>query len=138
MNQVTLVDLPPDVRRWRDLARCVSITSAALDKALHERHGLGMSEFEVLDRLAESAKQSVRMQELGEALHLSQSALSRAVARLEKEQLVVRGLCDTDRRGVYVCLTDTGRDRWAQAQPTHRSVLAKAFADAPAQASPGD
>lgn len=131
-----MVDLPPDVRRWRDLARCFSVTSAALDKALHEQHGLGMSEFEVLDRLAESAKQSVRMQELGEALHLSQSALSRAVARLEKDRFVTRGMCDTDRRGVYVCLTDAGRERWAQARPTHRAVLAKVFGDAPAATGP--
>ncbi len=129
MSQGSSADLPPDVRRWRDVARCFTQASCHLEKALHERHGLGMSEFEVLDRLAESAKQSVRMQELGEELHLSQSALSRAVARLEKDGLVTRGLCATDRRGVFVCLTDAGRERWQAACPTHRAVLAEVLAD---------
>lgn len=92
-----------------------------------------MSDFEILDRLvepqaeaeppqAEAAK--VRMQELGDEVHLSQSALSRAVARLEKEGLVDRCLCPDDRRGVFVCLTPAGRLRWEAASVTHREVLA--------------
>lgn len=106
-----------------------TVVSCQLDKALHERHGLGMSEFEVLDRIAETAERSMRMHDLGEAVHLSQSALSRAVARLDKDGLVSRGLCDFDRRAIFVCLTDAGYERWQEAHPTHRAVLAQTFAD---------
>ena len=56
-------------------------------------------------------------------MHLSQSALSRVVARLEAEGLVERVMCKTDRRGVFACLTEAGRERHAQARPTHRGVL---------------
>ncbi len=115
----------PLVANWRELARAFSVTSCRLDKALHERHGLGMSEFEILDRLAESKGDSVRMHDLGEAVHLTQSALSRAVARLEKDGLVTRGLCSDDRRAVFVCVTEAGRGRWQEALPTHREVLAE-------------
>ena len=120
-------EIRPDalVANWREVARAFSLTSCRLDKALHERHGLGMSEFEILDRLAESGSDSVRMHDLGEAVHLTQSALSRAVARLEKDGLVTRGLCSDDRRAVFVCVTDAGRDRWQAALPTHREVLAE-------------
>ncbi|MEO5876007.1 MAG: MarR family transcriptional regulator [Streptosporangiaceae bacterium] len=114
------------VVEWRELARQVAQTTCRLDKALQDRHGLGMSEFELLDRLSESSA-SMRMQELGDAVHLTQSALSRAVARLEKDGLVARGMCESDRRGVSVCLTDAGRARWHEAMPTHRSVLEESF-----------
>lgn len=118
-------DPPPHVRQWRDLARVFSATSCQLDKTLHERHGLGMSEFEILDRLAESRECVARMQELAEEVHLSQSALSRAVDRLEREGLVERASCATDRRGVFVKITDGGRERWREACPTQRAVLAE-------------
>ena len=61
--------------------------SCALDDALGD-HGLGMSEFEVLERLACKCGERPRMQELAAAVHLSQSALSRTVGRLEKDGLV--------------------------------------------------
>src|SRR3954469_2455080 len=115
------------VVEWRELARQVAQTTCRLDKALQNQHGLGMSEFELLDRLAEGGSPNMRMQELGEAVHLTQSALSRAVARLEKDGLVTRGMCESDRRGVSVCLPDTGRSRWQEALPTHRSVLEESF-----------
>ncbi|MEV4414718.1 MarR family transcriptional regulator [Catellatospora sp. NPDC049609] len=111
------------VKAWRELSRQFSSVSCALESALKEQHELGMSEFEVLDRLAEDPHQSLRMQDLGEVIHLSQSALSRTVARLEKDGLVERVLCASDRRGVYVSLTDAGRERHAAARPVHRQVI---------------
>lgn len=83
-----------------------------------------MSEFEVLERLAESSEHKFRAQELAETVHLSQSALSRLIGRLEGHGLVERGLCDMDRRGIYVLLTEAGRQRHAEAARTHRAVLA--------------
>ena len=114
------------VDAWRDLLGRYHSTWCALDRELREGHGLGASEFEVLDQLTESCcdTPSLRMQELGKRVHLSQSALSRVVARLEADGLVTRALCADDRRGIYVELTGDGRARHAAAAPTHRSVLA--------------
>jgi DNA-binding MarR family transcriptional regulator len=81
-----------------------------------------VSEFEVLERLATA--DGSRVQELAGAVHLSQSALSRTVARLEKDGLVHRSMCEDDRRGISVCLTPEGRGRYEAALPTHRRVLA--------------
>jgi DNA-binding MarR family transcriptional regulator len=78
----------------------------------------------VLERLTESKDHKFRVQELADAVHLSQSALSRLIGRLEQHGLVQRVLCDLDRRGIYVTLTDEGRRRHAAAVPTHRAVLA--------------
>ena len=113
-----------DVTSWRALAASHAVVSCALDRELGERHGLGVSDFEVLERLAESEDHKFRVQELANAVHLSQSALSRLIGRLEQHGLVERCLCDLDRRGIYVTLTDEGRRRHAAAVPTHRAVLA--------------
>ena len=109
---------------WRELLSRHARTVCALDDALGD-HGLGMSEFEVLERLACECGERPRMQELAAAVHLSQSALSRTVGRLEKDGLVSRAMCPEDRRGVAVCLTDEGRERYEAARPTHRRVLAE-------------
>ena len=113
-----------EVAAWRALAASHAVVSCALDRELGERHGLGVSDFEVLERLAESEDHKFRVQELAGAVHLSQSALSRLIGRLEQHGLVQRVLCDLDRRGIYVCLTEAGRRRHAEALPTQRAVLA--------------
>jgi DNA-binding MarR family transcriptional regulator len=106
---------------WRDLLSRHARTACALDRELSANHGLGMSEYEVLDRLAGGTANKV--QDLHGEIHLSQSALSRTIARLEKDGLVVRAMCPEDRRGVSVCLTPAGQERYEAARPTHRRVL---------------
>src|SRR5689334_2069011 len=113
------------VTAWRELSACHAAACAALERELGERHGLGISDFEVLERLAESDGRKFRAQDLAEAVHLSQSALSRLVDRLARHGLVERCGCDVDRRGVYVVLTEAGERRHAEAVPTHRDVLAR-------------
>ena len=119
------VKSPGVVDMWRALAASHATVIAALERDLGERHGLGVSEFEVLERLAEDEQHKFRVQELAESVHLSQSALSRLIGKLEQHGLVQRSLCDLDRRGIYVCLTEAGKRRHAEAQPTQRAVLAK-------------
>ena len=113
------------VSTWRELLETHHRTSSALERRLQSEHGIGVSEYEVLERLAVTEKDARRMQELADAVHLSQSALSRVVARLEADGLVTRGMCPEDRRGIMACLTDDGRERYHAARPTHRAVLAE-------------
>lgn len=113
------------VEEWRDLLERHARLTSALERRLQDEHGLGVSEYEVLERLAGADKPERRMQELADAVHLSQSALSRVVARLEADGLVTRGMCSEDRRGIFACLTDSGRERYEAARPTQRGVLAE-------------
>ncbi|MEU4542642.1 MarR family transcriptional regulator [Nonomuraea dietziae] len=118
------------VAAWHDVLAKHAKTLCALERELGDKHDLGVSEFEVLDRIVSSECRKFRVQELADEVHLSQSALSRVVARLEKGGLVTRGVCDMDRRGVFVCITDEGRARHAAALPAHRAVLTAVFAPA--------
>ncbi|WP_432988169.1 MarR family winged helix-turn-helix transcriptional regulator [Dactylosporangium sp. CA-233914] len=113
------------VERWRSLLTSYNEIAGHLERALSERHGLTLSEFEILDRLVAQDCEKRRMQDLAADMYLSQSALSRAVARLEKHGLVARALCEADRRGVFVNLTEEGLTRHTAARRTHLSILAE-------------
>jgi DNA-binding MarR family transcriptional regulator len=115
------------VQQWRDMLALHARTQCELDRALHQ-HGLCASDFEVLDVLAEGADCRYRVQEIAEHVHLSQSALSRLIARLEKDGLVERGMCAEDRRGVKVALTGKGRALHDEVLPVQRAVLGRMLA----------
>jgi DNA-binding MarR family transcriptional regulator len=113
------------VGAWREMQARHAAVCSALDRELGDRHGLGISDFEVLDRLAENPSCEWRAQDLAESVHLSQSALSRLVDRLARAGLVERCACDNDRRGIFVLLTEAGTRKHAAAAATHRAVLAR-------------
>ncbi|MBE8470539.1 MarR family winged helix-turn-helix transcriptional regulator [Streptomyces justiciae] len=116
------------VEQWRDILALHARTQCELDRALHQ-HGLCASDFEVLDVLADGRAKGdacfYRVQEISDRIHLSQSALSRLIARLEKDGLVERGMCPEDRRGVRVGLTDKGRTLHGEVLPVQRAVLTR-------------
>ncbi|MEU0642826.1 MarR family winged helix-turn-helix transcriptional regulator [Streptomyces umbrinus] len=140
--------------QWRDILSVHARTMCEIDRELHP-HGLGASDFEVLDILASTTAASgpdtgshtgrgtntgsgsgsgagpveqCRVQNIADRVHLSQSALSRLIGRLEKEGLVERSVCQEDRRGVWVALTGKGRDLHTEVRPLQRAVLARMLA----------
>ncbi|MFR9792835.1 MarR family winged helix-turn-helix transcriptional regulator [Streptomyces sp. MB22_4] len=117
--------------QWRGILTLHARTQCELDRTLNV-HGLCASDFEVLDLLAECRGphgRAYRVQEISERVHLTQSALSRLIGRLEKEGLVERGVCAEDRRGVRVALTRKGRALHAEVRPVQRAVLARMLAE---------
>ncbi|MFJ9348101.1 MarR family winged helix-turn-helix transcriptional regulator [Streptomyces sp. NPDC101237] len=119
--------------RWRDILSVHARTMCEIDRVLHP-HGLGASDFEVLDRLAAETPAEgdhCRVQNLVGQVHLSQSALSRLIGRLEKDGLVERSVCVEDRRGVWVALTPRGRALHAEVRPLQRAALERML-DTPA------
>jgi DNA-binding MarR family transcriptional regulator len=113
------------VGQWRELLARHARVTAALERELQRRHQLSVTELEALQRLAERDGGGCRLQQLVEDVHMSQSALSRLVARLEDEGLVSRTSCTDDRRGINAALTDAGRQRVREAEATQQDVLAQ-------------
>jgi DNA-binding MarR family transcriptional regulator len=123
------------LKQWGDLESAHARVREALERALEREHQLSLTEYEVLRRLAESSGPSPpfttetakgrRIQELADEVHLSQSALSRLVDRLEQAGYVMRATCHHDRRGIFACITDEGRKAEGAARPTHVEVLAE-------------
>ncbi|MFL6116625.1 MAG: MarR family transcriptional regulator [Catenulispora sp.] len=127
------------VEQWRDLVARKTRVWNALELELDRRYGLSASEFEVLDTLSEyDCAKPPRVQQLASHVPVTQSALSRMIGRLESQHLVTRTLCNDDRRGIYVVLTDEGRALLDQARPTHREILAAELGAAPSASEPAE
>jgi DNA-binding MarR family transcriptional regulator len=114
-------------RAWRGLLRAHACLSKRLDAAMDQVHGLPLTSYEVLDRLEDSSGGRMRMCDLAEQAQLSRSGLTRLVDRLERESLLERCSCDHDARGSFACLTETGRERLAEARVTHLAVVREQF-----------
>ncbi|NYI06882.1 MarR family winged helix-turn-helix transcriptional regulator [Allostreptomyces psammosilenae] len=115
---------------WRSLAALHARIEIRIERALQAAHGLSVSEYTVLDVLNRQQDRHMRMQQLANAVVLSQSATTRLVARLEEQDLLVRYLCATDRRGIYTEVSDKGRRVLQEAAPTHDAALREALAEA--------
>lgn len=90
-------------------------------------HGLSQVEFEVLVRLARSADQQLRMTDLAAQTSLSTSGVTRVVDRMERDGLVRRRACSTDRRSSYTVITAGGLARLNETLPGHLELIEKWF-----------
>ncbi|MGW0517424.1 MarR family winged helix-turn-helix transcriptional regulator [Crossiella sp. NPDC003009] len=115
---------------WRTLAALHGRIEDKLERALQKGHELSVREFSVLSILSRQDGWHMRMNQLANAVVLSQSATTRLVTRLEERGLLERYLCPTDRRGIYTEVTPTGQQLVDQARPTHDQALAEALAEA--------
>ena len=115
---------------WRTLAALHARIEDRLERALQKGHGLSVSEYTVLDVLNRQDGFHLRMNQLSNAVVLSQSATTRLVTRLEDRGLLARYLCPTDRRGIYTEVTEKGHELLAAARPTHDQALTDSLEEA--------
>src|SRR5512134_354933 len=86
-------------------------------------HGLSAVEFEVLLRLGRSPGRRLRMSDLAAQTSLSTSGVTRVVDRLERDGLVRREACPSDRRGFFAVLTEEGATRLSAVLPGHLTLV---------------
>lgn len=103
------------------LARAHARQQERLDERLGMWHGLGVSDFLLLDALARASHGGLPTLRLAQALHLAPSALVRQLMPLEKTGLVAR-------EAGAVLLRPAGRQLHAEAAQTVGAVCAKAWA----------
>jgi DNA-binding MarR family transcriptional regulator len=90
-------------------------------------HGLAPVEFEVLIRLSRSPQRQLRMTDLSSQTSLTTSGVTRVVDRLERNGLVERTACPSDRRSSYAVLTDAGMLRLQCVLPGHTALIEQWF-----------
>jgi DNA-binding MarR family transcriptional regulator len=110
---------------WRELQARHARVTEALERELQRKHRLSVAELDALQCLAANEMQSCRLQQLTDDVHMSQSALSRLIGRLETEGLVERRSCSEDRRGIFAVITEAGLERLAEAEPTQAEILSR-------------
>jgi MarR family 2-MHQ and catechol resistance regulon transcriptional repressor len=89
--------------------------------------GLALIEFEVLIRLSRSPEGQLRMTDLSTQTSLTTSGVTRVVDRLERDGLVRRMACPSDRRSSYAVITRAGRDRLDAILPGHLDLIDQWF-----------
>jgi DNA-binding MarR family transcriptional regulator len=120
--------LPPEREAaWLGLLQAHGELTRALDAGLHAKHGLSLSAYEVLSRLAHAENCSLRMSQLADRTQLSLSRVSRVCDHLQERGLVERRSCDTDSRVVYAAITMGGKRQIAEAQETFFEVIEDRF-----------
>jgi DNA-binding MarR family transcriptional regulator len=118
-----------ELAAWRGLFRSHARLTRALDVDLVSAHGLPLTSYEVLLYLANSPDGRLRMSELADSVLLSRSGLTRLVDRLERQGLLRRESCASDRRGAYAAITERGRALFDRARVTHLEGVRRRFLD---------
>jgi MarR family 2-MHQ and catechol resistance regulon transcriptional repressor len=95
--------------------------------AQFDEHRLSAVEFEVLMRLARSPGHRLRMTDLAGQTSLSTSGVTRVVDRMDRDGLVRREACASDRRSSYAVITEAGRNRLDQVLPGHLALIEQWF-----------
>ncbi len=116
-------------RAWRSFVMGATALMETLDRDLRERHDLTLVEYEIMVRLSESPLRSLRMADLADSVQNSRSRMTHTIARMEREGLVVRRSCPSDRRGVLAVLTDSGHGKLVAAAPDHVASVRAALID---------
>ncbi|MFC5995508.1 MarR family winged helix-turn-helix transcriptional regulator [Pseudonocardia hispaniensis] len=112
--------LDSDERRaWLSFLAMVSLLEAALDRQLQRDAGMPHAYYRILAMLSEVPDRTLRMSDLASITHSSQSRLSHAVARLERNGWVRRRPCPDDGRSTLAELTSVGYSVLAAAAPGH-------------------
>ena len=103
--------------------------------AQFDQHRVSPVEFEVLMRLARSPRNRLRMTDLAGQTSLSTSGVTRVVDRMDRDGLIRREACPSDRRSSYAVITEAGLSRLEEILPGHLELVQRWFIDqlSPAQ-----
>ncbi|WP_424347837.1 MarR family winged helix-turn-helix transcriptional regulator [Kocuria sp. CH-021] len=110
---------PEEREAWLALVSIMFTLPGSIESQLQAEADLSLAEYLVLAMLSEAPDRRRRMSDLAAATNTSQSRLSRIVARLERDGLVVRAGGEKDKRVVLAEITDRGLERVEQVAPGH-------------------
>jgi DNA-binding MarR family transcriptional regulator len=113
---------------WLNLIQTHQAVATGLEDTLHRASGLSLAEHEVLVRLAEAPDGRLRMLDLAGLVLLSKSGMTRLIDRMEREGLVERQSCQTDRRVVYAAVSAKGRRILDETTPLFLAGIEEHFA----------
>ncbi len=84
-------------------------------------YGFTVSEFGVLEFLYHTGEQSV--QKIAEKILVTSGTITYVIDKLQKQGLVLRKQCETDKRVYFVALTPEGEETISRIFPLHEAFL---------------
>ena|SRR2546423_8092241 len=116
-----------EFRTWMRFIAAHGAITRELEAQLHGAHGLTLSDYDVLVQLSRAEARRMRNIELANAVALTRSGVTRLVDGLERDGLVTRISCPSDKRGTLIMLTDEGMRRLREAADTHLEGVRELF-----------
>ncbi|MFF9186274.1 MarR family winged helix-turn-helix transcriptional regulator [Streptomyces misionensis] len=110
------------------LMRAQAALARRFDARLGGLHGVSLADFTLLLRLSQAPGGRMRRVDLAEALGLTASGVTRALAPLERIGLVTREPDARDARVAYASLTGTGREHLTRMRATAEETADELFA----------
>ena len=119
----------PEVEAFAALIRAHAATTRRFNAELVAEHGLTLSDYEVLLRLARAPDLRLRRVDLSQQVLLTPSGITRLLAGLEECGFVRRASCESDARVTYAELTDDGLEKLQAASKTHVAGIRELFTE---------
>jgi DNA-binding MarR family transcriptional regulator len=111
------------------LVRASVAVTGQLSAQLNADHGLTINAYEALLQLARAPGSRMRRVDLANGLLLTASGVTRLLDGLERDGLVGREQCESDRRVSYAVLTKPGRDKLREASKSHTRQIRELFGE---------
>jgi DNA-binding MarR family transcriptional regulator len=122
-----LARLHQQTQLWQSfLAVHRQIVAHLADEMLTE-HELPLEWFDVLVHLADLPSMRARQKELRDRILLSESGVSRLLARMEKAGVITRRTAGDDLRGLEIAVTDAGQAALLAAIDSHLELVESLF-----------
>jgi DNA-binding MarR family transcriptional regulator len=118
----------PQQTAWRLFLTVHALACRKIDDGLLGKGCLSFDDYDVLLTVNEAEGQTMRMSELAEAVLLSNSGMSRRVARLVERKLLHREQCERDGRVFRVRLTKAGVRALDRAWEVYGGLIDEVFA----------
>ncbi|MGW7301714.1 MarR family winged helix-turn-helix transcriptional regulator [Streptomyces sp. NPDC054829] len=120
---------PEEQRAWRAYIGAAHLLEDVLDRQLQHDAGMPHLYYSILANLSDAPDHRLRMTDLAELVKITRSRLTYAVTRLEKDGLVAREDCPSDKRGSIAVLTDEGMAVLERTAPGHVETVRAALFD---------
>jgi DNA-binding MarR family transcriptional regulator len=112
---------------WVRFLRAHAAVTRELSARLEARHGLTLSDYDVLVQLYYAPERSLRRVDIARAVLLTASGITRLLDGLERAGWVEKRACQSDARVSYAVLTESGVQKFEDAQKTHLADIEELF-----------
>jgi DNA-binding MarR family transcriptional regulator len=113
---------------WVRFLRAHAAVTRELSARLESRHGLTLSDYDVLVQLYHAPDRALRRVDIARAVLLTASGITRLLDGLERAGWVEKRSCDSDARVSYAALTEEGVRKFETARGSHRADIQELFA----------
>lgn len=116
------------LRMWLRMLTCTTLIEREIRERLRTRFGMGLSQFDFMAQLYRCEGEGLTMGELSRRLMVTGGNVTGLTDRLSRDDLVERRPSPTDRRAQIVCLTEKGRQIFAEMAEVHENWIKEMFA----------